>query len=161
MSRSSIAAVLVGVLCASGCAQLTGGLGDGRVLSVVEVGTAASLLDKAYPGSGAALKALSAGAADITGKVDKGPFGGLPYKVRRDVILTDGTSIPEERIAQIVETLTPIVPEAIVRVVSPASFGTTLAPAVEAPAPVSVPPAVPAVPGAVVRDADVENAIGE
>ena len=145
MKMAIMGSVVVLAMFSTGCAQLREGIGNGRVFGVVDVDDAAKAVDKLYPGSGSALRAISSGAADLTGKTPIGPFGGLPYTIRRDVVLTDGTRIPEERIAQIVETLTPVVPAAIVRVVAPASFATAPPsdkPDAPLPAPVLTEPAV-------------------
>jgi len=131
-----LAVVLVALL-ASGCASVKEriDLGDGLVFDLVPVG--------AVPGdTGKALKFISDRYA-VEREARLGPFNGLPFTTRRTVILKDGTEIPEERIAKIVRTRTPVMPAPVVDVLDPADFPSNpIQPAPEA----TVPPASPSEP---------------
>ena len=124
-----IIAVALAVLACSGCAVLKDqakqrvDLGDGMVFDVLPVGPAFAGANAVVPGSGQILAKLEEQfAAKREAKL--GPFNGLPYTRTRSVILKDGTVIAEAQIAKIVETLTPIVPAAVTRVIEPADFAT-------------------------------------
>jgi len=101
------------------------GLGDGKLANTVPITAIADAAEVARPGSKAIILAAEAQLKALTGKVEQGPFGGLPYTTTRQVVLKDGTRISEEQIAQIIEILTPVVPAAIVRVVLPADYTTS------------------------------------
>ena len=124
-----IIVVALALLACSGCAVLKDqamqrvDLGDGMVFDVVPVGAAVTGANAVVPGSGEVLAKIEKRlAAQREAKL--GPFNGLPYTRTRSVILKDGTVIAEAQIAKIVETLTPIVPAAVTRVIEPADFGT-------------------------------------
>ncbi len=119
-----IAAMLVAGLMA-GCSTIKQAavervdLGDGLIFDLVPVGPAFAAADKAAPGSGAVLKMVE-GQLAAKREAKLGPFNGLPYTTERQVVLMDGTVIPQEKIAKIVRIRTPIVPQPIVDVVEPA-----------------------------------------
>lgn len=123
------ALALAGALTVNGCAMLKGqaasrvDLGDGMVFDVIPVGAAVTGANAVVPGSGEVLNKIEARLA-AKREAKYGPFNGLPYTTTRSVILKNGTVITEAEIAKIVETLTPIVPAAVTRVIEPAAFGT-------------------------------------
>lgn len=126
--RTMLMVGLIG-LCCSGCAMLKQeaasrvDLGDGMVFDVIPVGAAVTGANAVVPGSGAVLDKIEKRLA-AKREAKQGPFNGLPYTTTRSVILKDGKIIPESEIAKIVETLTPIVPVPVTRVIEPAAFGT-------------------------------------
>ena len=121
--------LVIGVLMlASGCANL----GDGKIAGTVDMEALANAADAAAPGMGYGDKIRTSEAAlqNAMGKTPPGPFGSLPYSTERTGTLKDGTQFTEGDIADLRETLTPVVPAAIVRQISPATLWT--------PAPVPV-----------------------
>jgi hypothetical protein len=116
-------------LAAMGCASFQKAVsdrvdpGDGKVLGVVPVDLVSEGADAAAPGSGKIVGRIEE-ALKARREAKLGPFNGMAFTTRREIILKDGTSITEEKIAKIIETLTPIVPEPVVRVITPAQFVT-------------------------------------
>lgn len=116
-------------------------LGDGLIFDVVPVGPAFAAADKAYPGAGTVLKLVEAQLA-AKREAKLGPFNGLPFTTERQVVLKDGTVIPQDKIAKIVRIRTPIVPQPIVDVVEPADISTQ--PVTNAPSASPIEPTTPA-----------------
>jgi hypothetical protein len=141
--RTMLMVGLIGWMC-SGCAMLKQeaasrvDLGDGMVFDVIPVGAAVTGANAVVPGSGAVLDKIEKRLA-AKREAKLGPFNGLPYTTTRSVILKTGVVIPESDIAKIVETLTPIVPAAVTRVIDPASLRSY---AVASPAPIEAGPAM-------------------
>ena len=107
-----VIAVVVLAVVAGGCASLTKGLGDGKIAGVVDVGAIAGAANLVRPGTG---DAINTGEAALANAMGKGPFGNLPYTVERTGTLKDGRQFTEADIADLRETYTPIVPDAIVK----------------------------------------------
>lgn len=108
------------LLVAGGCAKLGNGRVDLPGGAGIEVETlAAAVAAAGQPAVATAIRAGEVQLAGVMGKTPAGPFGALPYRTQRDVVLKNGQRIGQEEIAQIVETLTPVVPDPIVRVVAP------------------------------------------
>lgn len=122
--------MMLTALLVSGCASLSRetaervDLGDGLVFDLIPVSAVAAGANALQPGAGSVVQQVERKLA-AKREARLGPFNGLPFTTTRSVILKNGTVISEGEIAKIVETLTPIVPEPVTRVIAPSEFGTT------------------------------------